>query len=96
MFCANTHVPHLIDDTLAYFCPDDVGGTFDLAADHKAIVNVGAVGQPRDRNPRACWVLVDGATVTWRRVPYDLERTIAKIAAAGLPAPYGDRLRLGI
>lgn len=61
------------------------------------IVNVGSVGQPRDRDPRACYVIWDqeGRRVTFRRVHYDLVRAREKILAAGLPRLLGDRLVVG-
>lgn len=57
----------------------------------------GSVGQPRDRNPAACWALFDlaRATLTFHRVPYDHEATAAKIRAAGLPARFAERLKEG-
>jgi diadenosine tetraphosphatase ApaH/serine/threonine PP2A family protein phosphatase len=55
--------------------------------------NVGSVGQPRDGDPRACYVLLDGDTIRFRRVPYDYEATARKIYAAdGLDDSLGDRL----
>ncbi len=61
------------------------------------IVNVGSVGQPRDRDPRAAWVLWDtaGRRVSLRRVGYDIGAARAKIVAAGLPRFLGDRLAEG-
>ncbi|MBN1809708.1 MAG: metallophosphoesterase [Planctomycetes bacterium] len=47
----------------------------------KAVVNIGSVGQPRDRDPRSCYVLMSEREVIWRRVEYDIETTIAKIKA---------------
>jgi len=41
----------------------------------KTIINFGSVCQPRDGDPRSCYVIFDGATVEWRRVPYDVEKT---------------------
>ena len=70
-----------------------------------SLINVGSVGQPRDRDVRASWVLWDrsddgsaiGAlgTVQWRRVPYDVARTQALVRAAGLPEFLADRLGEG-
>ena len=70
-----------------------------------SLINVGSVGQPRDGDVRASWVLWDrsddgsavGAlgTVQWRRVPYDVARTQALIRAAGLPGFLADRLAEG-
>ena len=70
-----------------------------------SLINVGSVGQPRDRDVRASWVLWDrsddgsaiGAlgTVQWRRVAYDVARTQALVRAAGLPEFLADRLAEG-
>ncbi len=62
------------------------------------LVNPGSVGQPRDRDPRASWALLETATggVETRRVPYDVGRVVAEIHKAGLPAELGDRLQWGV
>ena len=60
------------------------------------MINVGSVGQPRDGDPRACYVVVDDETVTFHRVAYDIEKTAAKIhAIADLDNSLGDRLLEG-
>jgi diadenosine tetraphosphatase ApaH/serine/threonine PP2A family protein phosphatase len=61
------------------------------------VVNVGSVGQPRDRDPRACYAIWDrdARAVTIRRVPYDLATAARKILAAGLPRALADRLASG-
>ena len=61
------------------------------------IVNVGSVGQPRDRDPRAAYAIWDRdeRTVVIRRVDYDHRRAAEKIIAAGLPRPLADRLADG-
>ncbi|WP_372807338.1 metallophosphoesterase [Pontiella sp.] len=58
------------------------------------LVNVGSVGQPRDRNPKAAYVIydLDRQTITMRRVEYDIPATQKKIRAAGLP--FRNALRL--
>lgn len=58
------------------------------------LVNVGSVGQPRDRNPKSAYVIydLDAQTITMRRVDYDMETTQKKIRAAGLP--FRNALRL--
>jgi diadenosine tetraphosphatase ApaH/serine/threonine PP2A family protein phosphatase len=62
------------------------------------IVNVGSVGQPRDRDPRAAYALwdVDASRVEIRRVVYDVETARRKITAAGLPRFLADRLSAGV
>jgi diadenosine tetraphosphatase ApaH/serine/threonine PP2A family protein phosphatase len=61
------------------------------------LVNVGSVGQPRDRDPRAAYAIWDrdDRTVTLRRVDYDYRTAAQKIIAAGLPRPLADRLARG-
>jgi diadenosine tetraphosphatase ApaH/serine/threonine PP2A family protein phosphatase len=61
------------------------------------IVNPGAVGQPRDGNPDASYAILDttARSIQIRRVAYDLDTTIRKMADAGLPTPLADRLRIG-
>jgi diadenosine tetraphosphatase ApaH/serine/threonine PP2A family protein phosphatase len=55
------------------------------------------VGQPRDGDPRAAYVVADteARTVTLFRVPYPIEETQRKMDAAGLPVPLIERLALG-
>jgi len=61
------------------------------------LINPGSVGQPRDRDPRAAWLEVDTERweVSWRRVPYDIDRAAEAIAAAELPEQLGRRLYEG-
>ena len=62
------------------------------------LVNPGSVGQPRDRDPRASWALLDTWTrgVLPRRVPYDVGAVVAAIRKAGLPPELGQRLQWGV
>jgi len=64
----------------------------------KLILNPGGVGQPRDRDPRASYMLltIDGEiSVEHERVEYDVEQTAKKIEAAGLPSELATRLYFG-
>lgn len=85
----HTHQP-------AIFCEDMVSTHIDR--NKKFIVNVGSVGQPRDGNWRACFVVFD--TDQWSleyvRTEYDVENARQKILDAGLPKKLGDRLLVGI
>ena len=62
-----------------------------------AIVNPGSVGQPRDRNPDAAWAMLDTDNLNIRahRVAYDIDTTLHKMAARGLPDTLAHRLRAG-
>ncbi len=70
---------------------------FRLLPGERALLNPGSVGQPRDRDRNASFLLFDTATatVTWVRVPYDVESARRKVIEAGLPAEFADRLRDG-
>jgi len=69
----------------------------ELAEGRRYIVNVGSVGQPRDRDPRAAYAVwdLDRSRVTVRRVHYDHGLARRKIVAAGLPRILADRLAVG-
>jgi diadenosine tetraphosphatase ApaH/serine/threonine PP2A family protein phosphatase len=61
------------------------------------LVNPGGVGQPRDGDPRAAWLLLDTGTwkATWRRVEYPIDEAARAIQEAGLPQDLADRLYKG-
>jgi diadenosine tetraphosphatase ApaH/serine/threonine PP2A family protein phosphatase len=97
--CGHTHVPLLFqlsgNGRLMSFEP-----AADAAvplADGRWIAVIGAVGQPRDGNPDACYALFDDAahTLTYVRVPYDIDAAAKKISAAGLPRRLAARLTFG-
>jgi predicted phosphodiesterase len=69
----------------------DLGGV-------RALLNPGSVGQPRDSDPRAAYLLLDlGAQrASFRRVEYDVERTQREMRDAGLPEMLAARLELGL
>ncbi len=72
--------------------------TLRLGAGWKYLINVGSVGQPRDGDPRAAYVIYDdeAQTVSLRRVEYDVATAQAKIRAAGLPKSDAQRLAVGL
>lgn len=49
----------------------------------RTFCNPGSVGQPRDGDPRAAYALLDGDDIVLRRVPYDIDRTVAAMKAKG-------------
>jgi predicted phosphodiesterase len=94
-FQGHTHIPGVFTEQLNFHSPEEIEYRYELD-DRKALINVGSVGQPRDGDNRACYVIINGTAVQFRRVPYDFEKTIAKI----YPIPeldnfLGDRLREG-
>jgi predicted phosphodiesterase len=94
-FFGHTHVP-------VAFMRDTVvrGGTyskFKVDPSKKYFINVGAVGQPRDNNPKAAYVIydMDAQTIELRRLDYDIASAQKKILDAGLPERLAERLAFG-
>ena len=63
----------------------------------RVLLNPGSVGQPRDGDPRASWLLLelDSWRATWRRTEYPVDEAADAIRAAGLPKQLADRLYYG-
>ena len=79
----------------AFFSPDEIDHSYRLDGG-RLLCNVGSVGQPRDGDPRACYVLLDDEAIRFRRVEYDVETTIGKIReVSDLDNSLADRLRQG-
>jgi len=95
-FIGHTHRPGVITgDDYKWHSLAALGQRWTIDA-RKTIVNVGSVGQPRDADPRACYVIYDGASVEWRRVAYDVERTRRLIHNNPMLGNHlGDRLLVG-
>lgn len=95
-FIGHSHVPVVIlkDDEIRI----ETKGEASLKNTKQAIVNVGSVGQPRDGNPRACYVLYDTEEemIRFKRLEYDIESASKKILEAGLPEFEAERLRIGV
>jgi len=77
-FVGHTHVPGVFTDDMEYKTPDELGFTYTLTK-KKTIINVGSVGQPRDGDPRACYLIMDGQTIHWRKLHYPFAQTVQKI-----------------
>ncbi|MDG1150171.1 MAG: metallophosphoesterase family protein [Akkermansiaceae bacterium] len=94
-FHGHTHIPRVfVRDAKVSEVEAD---TVVIEAGMKYFINTGSVGQPRDGDWRACYVIYDmpTSTVTFRRIEYDLAATQEKIRAAGLPDVLADRLAQG-
>ena len=72
------------------------GTAIELTARH--LLNPGSIGQPRDGDPRAAWLMLDLAEggARFERVEYDVRRTQDEIRARGLPESLADRLAVGL
>ncbi len=96
-FQGHTHMPGVFTTDLEFIIPADCNHEFPLGRE-KLMINVGSVGQPRDENNRSCYVIIDHELkrIFYRRIDYDLEKTIEKIyAETELDRMLGDRLRTG-
>ncbi len=99
-FCGHTHVPALFNESATsmpnHHIPGD-GKPVPLLNQRRWIAVLGAVGQPRDHNPAACYGLLDTTAnrLTYQRVHYDSDVTARKVIAAGLPQALAVRLVAG-
>jgi diadenosine tetraphosphatase ApaH/serine/threonine PP2A family protein phosphatase len=100
----HTHVPAcyvLSAETPDMLLVEDTGSgrpvEFALDDTRRFVVNPGAVGQPRDGDPRAAYAVYDSAarTLTLARTPYDVDRAQLRIRQAGLPDVLARRLAVG-
>jgi len=95
-FVGHSHVPLVVEAT-----PEGASRLVDypvrVEAGNRYLVNVGGVGQPRDRDPRAAFALYDSDSrvLSLVRVEYPIERAQEKIIAAGLPPFLATRLAAG-
>lgn len=94
-FIGHTHRPCIFTEGIFEMQPVIEGKTYKIEGKNM-IVNVGSVGQPRDRNEKACYVIIKNNRFFYRRVKYDLEKTIKKIYGIDRLHNYlGNRLRRG-
>jgi diadenosine tetraphosphatase ApaH/serine/threonine PP2A family protein phosphatase len=97
-FFGHTHVPVIYEQALdgTLRLPVPLGQPL-KPGEGRRLINPGSVGQPRDGDPRASYLLldVDTGAVTFRRVAYDIAVVQAKILDAGLPPRLASRLALG-
>jgi predicted phosphodiesterase len=95
-FQGHTHIPGVFTESGSFLSPEERDYVFQL--DEKCMVNVGSVGQPRDGNPRSCFVVLDTdeKMIQFHRVEYDTQATRQKIYdIPDLDNMLGDRLMTG-
>jgi len=102
-FFGHTHIQggflwnHGRVETIAPLWQGDFPGMMEVDADCGYLVNPGSVGQPRDRDPRAAYLIYDSAAaaIEYRRIEYDVATAQRRILLAGLPDILADRLADG-
>lgn len=94
-FHGHTHVP-VVFQKMGRVTRSDFGQVR-ATLGTKFFINVGSVGQPRDRDPRAAYATyqVESRLIELHRVPYDIPTTQRRILDAGLPERLALRLSLG-
>jgi predicted phosphodiesterase len=96
-FIGHSHQPFIIENQEGNLnCP--MRPEVDIREGRRYLVNVGSVGQPRDHNPRPCFVILDNENrrLEIRRCDYDLAGAQQAIISAGLPRELADRLAHGM
>lgn len=90
-FVGHSHVP------VVYNRHQVLKGDLKIEPNEKYIVNVGSIGQPRDGDPRLCFVIYEPETgdLKYVRLNYDIDRTYQKILKSGLPTFLAERLLKG-
>lgn len=79
-FQGHTHIPGVFTEDRDFISPEECDYQYRLGQS-KIMVNVGSVGQPRDEDPRSCYVILDDMEnlLTYRRVEYPCQLTADKI-----------------
>jgi len=95
-FHGHTHCPMIYEKQLSEVYRIDAQD-WKLPIGKKYFINVGSVGQPRDGDPRASYVLYNpkDRSIRFRRLEYDIESAQSAIRATGLPERLAKRLELG-
>ena len=99
-FCGHVHKPALYTMSatakMTSFTPK-TGAAIPLTPGRHWLAVLGSVGQPRDGNPAAAYLILDTTRneLTFCRAPYDTEAAAAAIRAKGLPTSLAERLLVG-
>jgi len=99
-FFGHTHIPSLFwleGRLLGVKALRGTSGRIVLSPGGRYLINPGSIGQPRDREPRASYMIYDSKkrVVSWHRIPYPIGDAQSRIRKAGLPNSLADRLAVG-
>lgn len=99
-FFGHTHIPSLFwleGKLLGVKALRGTSGRIVLSPGGRYLINPGSIGQPRDRDPRASYMIYDSRkrVVNWYRIPYAIGEAQTRIRKAGLPNSLADRLAVG-
>ncbi len=95
-FVGHTHRPGVFTEDRCFLPATELPNGYDVSDGGRYLINVGSVGQPRDRDPRSSFVVVADTYIEFVRVPYDVEAVVKKVEAIDdLDDFLGTRLRDG-
>lgn len=95
-FVGHTHVPGVFLDAPDFYSPGELDMVYEVESSRKALINVGSVGQPRDRDSRASYALIEPGLVRFVRVNYPVESVMEEVLAiSDLDDYLGIRLKEG-
>jgi diadenosine tetraphosphatase ApaH/serine/threonine PP2A family protein phosphatase len=96
-FIGHSHQPVTFSVNSKNELGSSIENMIEISKNKRYIINAGSVGQPRDGNPKASYCIYDSkeGTVSFKRIPYDIESTQEKIIKAGLPLFLAKRLERG-
>jgi len=96
-FVGHTHLPMIFSRSSDGTIRCKTGHDFDMDEESRYLINTGSVGQPRDTDARACYIVCDSSeqAVTYHRVAYDVKKTQAKMSRAEMPKMLVERLEVG-
>jgi len=97
-FFGHSHIPMILRERPGDLPSAQAGHTFCADPEVRYLINVGSVGQPRDNDPRACYVVYESEELEleYHRVEYDIAAAQRKMSAASLPETLISRLSAGI
>ena len=93
----HTHRPYIVYKSESGEAVLSKEAEINIEEEHRYLVNIGSVGQPRDGDPRSCYLIYDSDTesIKLKRVQYDVKSTQKVMAKIGLPEYLIDRLAVG-
>lgn len=92
----HTHVQGLFTDEPDFYAPDELDWKYEFSGSERVLINVGSVGQPRDRDPRAAYTIINDREIEFVRLEYDIASVIKKVEAiSDLNDFFGQRLLEG-
>ncbi|MCX6825942.1 MAG: metallophosphoesterase family protein [candidate division Zixibacteria bacterium] len=97
-FIGHSHIPTIFSRNGDGNVTASNKASLEWSPDKKYIINIGSVGQPRDNDSRACYLIADTELrrISYRRVEYNIRKTQIKMKKADLPNFLIERLATGL